>query len=49
MDCRHIAAAQPLRKATMDYLFVKLWYWVLLAGGIGFVTGWLSCTPRDES
>ena len=40
---------QTLRKITMDYLFFKLWYWVLLAGGIGFVTGWLSCTPRDES
>ena len=27
----------------MDYLLFKLWYWVLMALAIGFVTGWLSC------
>jgi hypothetical protein len=32
----------------MDYLLLKLWYWVLLAGVIGFATGWLSCS-RDET
>jgi hypothetical protein len=46
---RRHTAPHPQRKATMDYLFLKLWYWVLLAGGIGFVTGWLSCSPRDET
>ena len=29
----------------MDYLLIKLWYWVLMALAIGFVTGWLSCRP----
>ena len=32
----------------MDYLLMKLWVWVLLAGGVGFATGWLACSPRDE-
>ena len=27
----------------MDYLLVKLWYWVLAALVVGFATGWLSC------
>ena len=33
----------------MDYLLIKLWYWIALAMAIGFVTGWLSCGPsRDK-
>jgi hypothetical protein len=32
----------------MDYLLYKLWYWVLLAGAIGFATGWLSCNQADD-
>ena len=32
----------------MDYLLIKLWYWVLMALAIGFVTGWLSCGKQDE-
>ena len=32
----------------MDYLLIKLWYWVLMALAIGFVTGWLSCSRHDE-
>ena len=32
----------------MDYLLVKLWYWVLAALVIGFITGWLACSPSDE-
>ncbi len=32
----------------MDYLLIKLWYWVLLALAIGFVTGWLSCSPSND-
>lgn len=32
----------------MDYLLIKLWYWVLFALAIGFVTGWLSCGRADD-
>lgn len=32
----------------MGYLLFKLWYWVLLALVIGFVTGWLSCGRADD-
>lgn len=32
----------------MDYLLIKLWYWVLLALAIGLVTGWLSCSPSND-
>jgi hypothetical protein len=27
----------------MDYLFLKLIWWVALAFGLGAVTGWISC------
>ncbi len=33
----------------MDYLLLKLWYWVLLAGVIGFATGWLSCSSSERN
>jgi hypothetical protein len=33
----------------MDYLLLKLWYWVLLAGVIGFATGWLSCSNTERN
>ena len=33
----------------MIYLATTLWYWVLLALGIGFLTGWLACTPDDTT
>ena len=32
----------------MDYLVIKLGYWVLASLAIGFVTGWLSCGPRID-
>jgi hypothetical protein len=30
----------------MDYLLIKLWYWVLAALAGGFLAGWISCS-RD--
>ena len=35
----------------MDYLAVKLMWWLLLALALGFVVGWLSCgrTKSDPS
>ena len=33
----------------MVYLATMLWYWVLLALGIGFLTGWLACSPDDPT
>jgi hypothetical protein len=33
----------------MVYLLSTLWYWVLLALAIGFLTGWLACTPDEDS
>lgn len=33
---------------TMDYLLIKLWYWVLMALVLGFATGWLSCGPSRD-
>jgi hypothetical protein len=30
----------------MDYLFLKLIWWVALAFALGLVTGWISC--REE-
>ena len=32
----------------MDYLLIKLWYWVVAALVIGLVTGWLSCSKGNE-
>jgi hypothetical protein len=32
----------------MAYLFFELWYWALLALAIGFLTGWLVCSGRDD-
>ncbi len=32
----------------MDYLLIKLWYWVLLALAMGFVTGWFSCGSSNR-
>jgi hypothetical protein len=31
----------------MDYLFVKLVWWVALAFALGLVTGWISCRDRN--
>jgi hypothetical protein len=31
----------------MDYLFVKLIWWVALAFALGLVTGWISCRDRN--
>ncbi len=33
----------------MGYLLIKLWYWVLLALAIGFLTGWLACSEADDT
>ena len=33
----------------MDYLLIKLWYWLLIALVIGFATGWLSCGQADDN
>jgi hypothetical protein len=30
----------------MDYLFLKLFWWVALAFALGLVTGWVSCGER---
>lgn len=30
----------------MDYLFVKLIWWIALAFALGLITGWISC--REE-
>jgi hypothetical protein len=30
----------------MDYLFVKLIWWIALAFALGLVTGWITC--REE-
>ena len=32
----------------MDYLLIKLWYWIALALVVGLVTGWLSCSRADD-
>lgn len=32
----------------MVYLFLSLWPWILAALAIGFVVGWISCSPRDD-
>ena len=32
----------------MDYLLIKLWYWVLAALAVGLATGWLSCSTRPD-
>lgn len=33
----------------MDYLFVKLIWWIALAFAVGLVSGWVSCGSEDES
>jgi hypothetical protein len=30
----------------MDYLFLKLIWWVALAFALGLITGWISCSER---
>lgn len=32
----------------MAYLFLTLWYWILLAAAVGFLTGWLVCSSAEE-
>ena len=32
----------------MDYLFLKLIWWIALAFVLGALTGWYSCGDRDE-
>lgn len=32
----------------MDYLFLKLIWWVALALVLGFVTGWYSCRNEED-
>lgn len=32
----------------MDYLFVKLIWWIALAFALGIVAGWYSCQGADE-
>lgn len=32
----------------MDYLFVKLIWWIALAFAIGLVSGWYSCRRAGE-
>ena len=32
----------------MDYLFLKLIWWIALAFVAGLATGWLSCGPARE-
>jgi len=31
----------------MDYLFVKLIWWIALAFALGLVTGWVSCREKN--
>jgi hypothetical protein len=31
----------------MDYLALKLMWWLLLALALGFVVGWLSCSRSE--
>jgi bacteriorhodopsin len=38
----------PEKGTDMAYLFFELWYWALLALAIGFLTGWLVCSGRDD-
>ena len=32
----------------MDYLFLKLIWWIALAFVFGLMAGWLSCGPTEE-
>jgi hypothetical protein len=32
----------------MDYLALKLVWWLLAAFVLGFVVGWLSCRPQQD-
>lgn len=42
-------APQEQGETPMVYLFSMLWYWVLLALGIGFLTGWLACSQNEQT
>ena len=43
--CRLAAAPKD---DPMLYLTLKLWPWIAAAGGVGFLTGWLSCGRGDD-
>lgn len=32
----------------MDYLFIKLFWWIALAFALGLAGGWLSCDGGEE-
>jgi hypothetical protein len=32
----------------MDYLLITLWPWVSASLALGFLVGWLACSPRDD-
>jgi len=32
----------------MDYLFVKLIWWIALAFALGLLTGWISCREEKQ-
>lgn len=32
----------------MDYLFVKLFWYIVVAFAIGLVVGWLSCSRAED-
>lgn len=32
----------------MDYLFAKLFWYIVVAFAIGIVVGWLSCSPAED-
>jgi hypothetical protein len=32
----------------MDYLFIKLFWWIALAFALGLAAGWISCGSEDE-
>jgi hypothetical protein len=31
----------------MDYLFIKMIWWIALAFALGLVTGWISCREKN--
>jgi hypothetical protein len=33
----------------MDYLFIKLIWWIVLAFALGLVAGWFSCGGNEEA
>ena len=32
----------------MDYLFLKLIWWIVLAFVFGLIAGWMSCDPAED-